>query len=1052
MNPFKSFNKYLRHHKWLYAAAVVFLLIMSFWNGITEWLWDKNVDADEWKSQTWIAILCVFYAIILVVRGVQRLRKYTCRLNLAASIISILVIAVYVRLRFESQFEFYSIFGSPVAWSDLLVSSFIFDVVFEPSAIKKEKSSTKTEDNSLDTEKNQVERIKEDISFILDKPVTDAYDDLMEYGKIAAHLYSNLMITDASNGAFSTGLIGEWGQGKSSMLNFLEKEIGKDDNNVLIEFNPRNASTANAIQSEFFEQFSHKVTERVLNIRIELAKYVKTLLKANSSSWIASAIYTLFPQKIITRDDINDIIKDSGLRLFVIIDDFDRLTAPEILEVLKLIDCNANFCNTYFITAFDKSYVNDVLGHYLQISKIDFTDKYFDYEYFLPVVNQANLLNYMNRVLQGLQNKGYKIGDLAETWASCGPDICDKLGTIRNLKRYMNLFLGRYFMINEEVNAHDYLYVTLLRYKDMNAYNSLLDNSFIYKGGSQSRTSNNDVRENPDLYYINENLQDTIKENSFGECTEKIIRELFPITRNAPAEEKDFYQRIQSTVFFNRYIYDFQSLLLNQRELRKMIDAESDDDATNILMTISESHQLDVKLYLIKELEDFAKTGIPFTRLITLSFAYIAKFPSDLDFIFNITDLFETPILSRIIHNKQFKTTEDYRAYWNKKLVSVGDTYPYELSHVLQLVYNAQHQFELDAIFRSKDLYAELLRLQRKVLKNAEEKDDFDDVFMASQIYALPSDVSLTPKEFAHFDEYAVKLLFDSMYKHPGSYLRYVIRMQTGGGQLQIWLDNALVDIISQYPEKMLDWIDHLNDSMAKDVVKWLNEEEKKSRVVEYEKRENPSMEQLHVILKDSYQDEDEYLVRNALDDEHSYDIEHIKFWILGNRKKSLHDDILNILNRLYEKKIYGEWIRKIKDKVEAFEAGDFVKLDKETAKAFEQKSNTILRINDIIGDTAHLEGLKEHVPIESLIPVRVNGEDDMNIYDDSPIAGSVIGRGQNKPTHKYPDYTYYLSKFKSNEEINKAILKAACRFVHEIQHVLRKEFHNEHLRLRQIS
>lgn len=408
--------------------------------------------------------------------------------------------------------------------------------------------------------------------------------------------------------SLSVGIIGDWGQGKSSMLNFLKSNIEKHEDNVIVEFNPRNSLNASTIQSDFFELFCSQVAGEARHIRIELAKYVKDILSSNDS-WIASLLCAVFPTDEVNREDINKLIADSRQNIFVIIDDFDRLTAPEILEVLKLIDCNANFVNTYFITAFDKSYVDEVMQNYLHTSKENFSDKYFDYEYYLPVVNQANMLNYMNKVLIELEHKGYKIDKLAETWASCGFDICDKLCTIRNLKRFLNLFFGRYFMLNEEVDAHDFLYVTLLRYKEMNAYNALLDNSLIHKGRSHPMTSNNDVEENPDLYYVNENLHDVIKTNSFGEFTEKIIREPFPITRNAPAKVKDYYQRIQSIIFFDRYFYDFQSLLLNQRELCKMIKAESDHEATNILNKISESHQIDVKLYLIKELQDFAKTG-----------------------------------------------------------------------------------------------------------------------------------------------------------------------------------------------------------------------------------------------------------------------------------------------------------------------------------------------------------------------------------------------------------------------------------------------------------
>ena len=50
-----------------------------------------------------------------------------------------------------------------------------------------------------------------------------------------------------------------------------------------------------------------------------------------------------------------------GKRLIVFVDDFDRLTDVEIIEVLKLIDKNAAFRNTIFITAYDERAVSNAL-------------------------------------------------------------------------------------------------------------------------------------------------------------------------------------------------------------------------------------------------------------------------------------------------------------------------------------------------------------------------------------------------------------------------------------------------------------------------------------------------------------------------------------------------------------------------------------------------------------------------------------------------------------------------------------------------------------------
>ena len=44
------------------------------------------------------------------------------------------------------------------------------------------------------------------------------------------------------------------------------------------------------------------------------------------------------------------------------IDDFDRLTSEEIMEVLKLIDGNANFKNIIYIAAYDHEQMEKLLG------------------------------------------------------------------------------------------------------------------------------------------------------------------------------------------------------------------------------------------------------------------------------------------------------------------------------------------------------------------------------------------------------------------------------------------------------------------------------------------------------------------------------------------------------------------------------------------------------------------------------------------------------------------------------------------------------------------
>ena len=91
---------------------------------------------------------------------------------------------------------------------------------------------------------------------------------------------------------------------------------------------------------------------------------------------------------------INEVLRSLNRNIYIITEDLDRLTGEEILEVLKLIDANGNFCNTFFLTAYDKNYVNGILKRTLKLDNdsTDYTDKYFNYEYILDKPQKNNLL------------------------------------------------------------------------------------------------------------------------------------------------------------------------------------------------------------------------------------------------------------------------------------------------------------------------------------------------------------------------------------------------------------------------------------------------------------------------------------------------------------------------------------------------------------------------------------------------------------------------------------------------------------------------------------
>lgn len=101
------------------------------------------------------------------------------------------------------------------------------------------------------------------------------------------------------------------------------------------------------------------------------------------------------------------MIRSIDKKIVVIIDDYDRLTGEEIVEVLKVIGNNGSFERTFFVSAYDKKYVNQVLKAYFhETVDRDYTDKYFNLELRLPDRKQFYKNRYLQKRLQALFAKG----------------------------------------------------------------------------------------------------------------------------------------------------------------------------------------------------------------------------------------------------------------------------------------------------------------------------------------------------------------------------------------------------------------------------------------------------------------------------------------------------------------------------------------------------------------------------------------------------------------------------------------------------------------------
>lgn len=175
-------------------------------------------------------------------------------------------------------------------------------------------------------------------------------------------------------------------------------------------------------------------------------------------------------------------------------------------------------------------------------------------------------------------------------------------------------------------------------------------------------------------------------------------------------------------------------------------------------------------------------------------------------------------------------------------------------------------------------------------------------------------------------------------------------------------------------------------------------------------------------------------------------------------RNRLAHDPLSPLLigSLAPEDKVTDRKMISIIKEPEPFKAGDIVKLrhfDKyKKSLDFRGDGINLYKIQSIGQKTVKLAGVSEEVPKEEMLPVAADGSEDRWIYYDPVIAASIVFPGDDVPAHR-TNYSYYLDAFahcydEKKRSFKDLVERAHLGYVHEIQHYLRRFFHEDYLKI----
>jgi type II secretory pathway predicted ATPase ExeA len=353
---------------------------------------------------------------------------------------------------------------------------------------------------------------KENSAYTLidDRPVGDSTGDLFNRSQYADSISKHIENT-TSEAAFAIAITGVWGSGKSDFLLRLNAKLNENDENICMSFNPWRVSKSDAIVEEFFKTLASTLKKYDQSITKTISDYAARVLKtAKETHWrlLDSLISDWFGQDAIQDqyELINDTIKATGKRLVISIDDADRLTGKEVMEVLRLVRNTANFQNTFFVVGIDQEYVVSVLRNTKDFTREEeYLGKVFQLNIALPSIRKDS---YVSMIEQYLITKDMpakeqeKLRSMIQSFGSGittpDPDVflsfsyLDRenllqrmLGSVRELKRFCNSFKIVYQLVKTEVEIKDLFVLELIRNRNHFIYDCIRFGEIFKEGGGE---------------------------------------------------------------------------------------------------------------------------------------------------------------------------------------------------------------------------------------------------------------------------------------------------------------------------------------------------------------------------------------------------------------------------------------------------------------------------------------------------------------------------------------------------------------------------------------
>lgn len=488
---YKKFTRIKPYQVVILLCLIVFVVIFNtlFERIVHDYIavpFFNNMGGNVKKGESLIYLFLTYVLLTTIMGGIyfyffSKLSKQVI-IHSFESILYLMVIFLYFlyRSHFVDFTPKYSYVLYPQNWfikyTDIIVWG-VFNIAFIPFLQLKERKMLYNKVNNFYEKITQF--WKEDKKSSIPKTegfipdfVTD--EDKLKRTSYAISVAKNIKNAQNDENALAIGIVGKWGSGKSSFMKQIETILEKEEDLIIITFNPWYSTTPSALTKDFFDVLKEALTPYDMRMKYQLDDYVQKIVSIEDVYAQILKIFVSDTSNEAQFEDIKNSINTIGKKIIVFIDDIDRLDKQEIVEVIRIIRNTAAFPHFVYIAAYDKNYVNEALKDLNPYQPETFLEKIFQVEITLPEYEEdvlekmlINALFDKFKILEILndadKNEMKNVINESSIWK-------EFIQTPRDIIRFVNILYLDYVPLHKRVDMKDFFHLTLMKFKYPNVY------------------------------------------------------------------------------------------------------------------------------------------------------------------------------------------------------------------------------------------------------------------------------------------------------------------------------------------------------------------------------------------------------------------------------------------------------------------------------------------------------------------------------------------------------------------------------------------------------